>query len=157
MVAYWKYATYVYYCHPGVILLICCERFRSKSGFRVSLHAGKQLWWFCVAIGIIGNLLRHDFTLFYYSIHSGERHLLMQSSLTSRDQKPAAQLGLNIRLARVRAGYSQEKLSELSGLSITYIGIVERGMKNITILNCQRLAAALGTSVCALLEGVFDS
>ncbi len=81
----------------------------------------------------------------------------MQAGLISDDKNPAAQLGLNIRLARVKAGYSRETLSELSGLSMAYIGIVERGLKNITILNCQKLAAALGTSICELLDGVFDA
>ncbi|NTU68662.1 MAG: helix-turn-helix transcriptional regulator [Chlorobiaceae bacterium] len=71
-------------------------------------------------------------------------------------KNPAEQLGLNIRLARVKAGYSQETLSELSGMSMTYIGIVERGLKNITILNCQKLAEALNTSICELLDGVFE-
>lgn len=81
----------------------------------------------------------------------------MQAGSISDGRKPAAQLGLNIRLARVRAGYSRETLSERSGLSMAYIGIVERGLKNITILNCQKLASALGTSICVLLDGVFDS
>ncbi|ABB23565.1 helix-turn-helix domain-containing protein [Pelodictyon luteolum] len=69
----------------------------------------------------------------------------------------ALRLGRNIRAARVKAGYSREKLSELSGLSTNYIGIIERGMKNITIINCQRLACALSTSIDKLLEGVFHS
>lgn len=69
----------------------------------------------------------------------------------------AVRLGRNIRAARVKAGYSREKLSELSGLSTNYIGIIERGMKNITIINCQRLAGALSTSIDNLLEGVFPS
>jgi transcriptional regulator with XRE-family HTH domain len=81
----------------------------------------------------------------------------MQPSLRPAENNPAVQLGLNIRVARVRAGYSRETLSALSGLSMNYIGIVERGLKNITILNCQKLAEALGTNICNLLEGVFDS
>ena len=81
----------------------------------------------------------------------------MQRSLMPAENNPAMQLGLNIRLARVRAGYSRETLSELSGLSMNYIGIVERGLKNITILNCQKLAEALGTSMSDLLDGVFAS
>lgn len=81
----------------------------------------------------------------------------MEPSLLPAENNPAVQLGLNIRLARVRAGYSRETLSKLSGLSMNYIGIVERGLKNITILNCQKLAEALGTNICDLLDGVFNS
>jgi len=69
----------------------------------------------------------------------------------------AVRLGRNIRAARVKAGYSREKLSELSGLSTNYIGIIERGMKNVTIINCHSLASALNTSIDKLLEGVFPS
>lgn len=51
---------------------------------------------------------------------------------------------------------SQEQLAELSGLHRTYIGMVERAEKNITILNVERLSLALGCSVSELLDEAKD-
>ena len=53
----------------------------------------------------------------------------------------------NIREQRTLRGYSQEELAHLSGLHRTYIGAVERGERNITLLNAQRIADALGISL----------
>lgn len=53
----------------------------------------------------------------------------------------------NIREQRTLRGYSQEELAHLSGLHRTYIGAVERGERNITLLNAQRIADALGMSL----------
>lgn len=58
--------------------------------------------------------------------------------------------------ARVRAirrerGLSQEDLAELSDLHRTYVGSVERGERNISIDNMERLALALGVSLREML------
>ena len=53
------------------------------------------------------------------------------------------QLGLSIKLARVRKGLSQEELAELAGLHRTYIGMVERAERNITVINLVQIAKAL--------------
>ncbi len=51
--------------------------------------------------------------------------------------------GNRIRLERERLGISQEELAERSGLHRTYIGGVERGERNLGLLNVLRLALAL--------------
>lgn len=53
------------------------------------------------------------------------------------------EFGAKVRLARTSKHISQEKLGELSGLHRTYIGMIERGEKNITLLNIQKIAQAL--------------
>ena len=57
------------------------------------------------------------------------------------------QLGLSIKLARVRKELSQEELAELAGLHRTYIGMVERAERNITVINLVQIAKALDISL----------
>ena len=51
--------------------------------------------------------------------------------------------GARVRYERERAGISQETLADLAGLHRTYLGGVERGERNIGLLNLVRLARAL--------------
>lgn len=63
-------------------------------------------------------------------------------------------LGENIRQHRLARGLSQERLAELTSLHRTYVGGVERGERNIGLLNLARLARALGVSLSDLVRGV---
>ena len=60
----------------------------------------------------------------------------------------------NMRELRMRAGVSQEMLAEKSGLHRTYIGSVERGERNIALLNILTLATVLDTDADTLLTGL---
>jgi transcriptional regulator with XRE-family HTH domain len=62
------------------------------------------------------------------------------------------EFGKRVRELRVRKGYSQEKLAEIAMLHRNYIGMVERGERNLTLLNINKLARALGVEVGELLE-----
>lgn len=58
------------------------------------------------------------------------------------------------RLAEIRRerGWSQEKLALESGLARSYLGGVERGQRNIAVVNICRLAQALGVEPAELMR-----
>lgn len=60
--------------------------------------------------------------------------------------------GKQVRKARLKQGLSQEELAEKAGLHRTYIGMIERAEKNITLLNIEKLAKALEISIIDLLK-----
>lgn len=62
--------------------------------------------------------------------------------------------GNNVRAKREAKDLSQEDLAEKAELDRTYVGGVERGERNPTILSAMRLAKALKTSVAELCEGI---
>lgn len=60
--------------------------------------------------------------------------------------------GVNLRRNREALGLSQEDLAEAAGLHRTYIGSVERGERNVSIDNMERLATAVGKKIQELLN-----
>jgi transcriptional regulator with XRE-family HTH domain len=63
-------------------------------------------------------------------------------------------LGLSIRRARQKKGLSQESLALAADLDRSYIGGVERGERNVAIINLKKIADALKISVSQLLKGL---
>mgnify|MGYP001566681430 FL=1 len=59
-----------------------------------------------------------------------------------------------VRELRIKKNLSQEKLGELSNLHRTYIGMVERAEKNISLKNIQKIAKALNVRLENLFEGL---
>lgn len=57
----------------------------------------------------------------------------------------------NVRRIRLELKLSQEELAELAGVHRTYVGMLERSEKNVTIYNIERLALALQVPPSELL------
>ena len=57
-----------------------------------------------------------------------------------------------MRLLRTQQKISQEELAGLAGLHRTFVGSVERGERNVSIDNIEKLAKALNVSVVDLLR-----
>lgn len=62
--------------------------------------------------------------------------------------------GEKIRALRKERGMSQEKFAELCGLDRTYISGIERGNRNISLVNIQVIAIALNVSLQELFTEV---
>ena len=62
--------------------------------------------------------------------------------------------GQAVRRLRIARGLSQERLAEDVGIHRTYIGDVERGLRNLGLLNVDRIATALGTDLADLMSEV---
>ncbi|AUT02279.1 transcriptional regulator [Nostoc sp. CENA543] len=62
--------------------------------------------------------------------------------------------GQRVRNERLKQGLSQEELAEKAGLHRTYIGMIERAEKNITLININKIAQALDISIDDLLKGI---
>ena len=67
-------------------------------------------------------------------------------------EKPARRLlAQKLRLLRTIKGWSQEDLAEASGLDRSYVGSIERGERNVSLDNIEKLAGAFGIGLDELL------
>ena len=67
---------------------------------------------------------------------------------------PRSLFGQAVRERRAKLRWSQESLAERAGLHWTYIGGIERGERNVSLLNIVRIARALGCHPSELLRAV---
>ncbi len=67
------------------------------------------------------------------------------------DKEPILQsFGQRVQALRKEHNLSQEQLAELAGVHRTYIGMIERAEKNITLRNIEKIAIALHVEIKAL-------
>lgn len=60
-------------------------------------------------------------------------------------------LGEELRARRLAKGFSQEGLADRAGLHRNFVGLLERGQRNPTLLTLEAIASALKTSISDLL------
>lgn len=65
---------------------------------------------------------------------------------------PLKNFGLRLAQVRKQQAISQEKLALDSGIARSYLSGVERGKRNISLLNIHKLAETLGVPASTLLE-----
>ena len=62
--------------------------------------------------------------------------------------------GQRVRELREQRGFSQEDLGMKAKIHRTYIGSVERGEQNVSIINIEKIARALGVSLGELFRNI---
>ncbi len=62
--------------------------------------------------------------------------------------------GKALRQRRRKLGVSQEEFADLCGLDRTYVGGIERGERNLALVNIEKLAKALKISLSELFRSV---
>jgi transcriptional regulator with XRE-family HTH domain len=62
--------------------------------------------------------------------------------------------GKTLRQRRYKLGVSQEAFADMCELDRTYIGGIERGERNVALVNIEKLAKTLRISVSELFKGV---
>ena len=72
--------------------------------------------------------------------------------MTSKNDRISTKIGLKIVLERTKRKLSQEKLAELSDLSKTALGAIERGTSSPSIDTLDRIASALEIELSELVK-----
>jgi transcriptional regulator with XRE-family HTH domain len=76
----------------------------------------------------------------------------MEAKLTSEQKNDLQKFGRRLAVLRKERGWSQERLALESGLARSYLGGVERGQRNIALLNILKLARSLECEPSELLS-----
>jgi len=62
--------------------------------------------------------------------------------------------GKAVRQRRNKLGVSQEAFADMCGLDRTYVGGIERGERNVALVNIEKIAKTLRLTIAALFRGV---
>lgn len=63
-------------------------------------------------------------------------------------------IGDRVRELRQKKGLSQEKFSHLCDLDRTYIASIEKGNRNVSVVNIEKIAKALQITISELFKGL---
>ncbi len=72
----------------------------------------------------------------------------------ARKNPTLLKVGKNLRKARESRGWSQEEMAARCGVHRTYVGSVERGEYNVTVLTLKKMTKTLGISIGDSLRGI---
>ncbi len=65
-----------------------------------------------------------------------------------------SRFGRAVRKRREQFGISQEEFADMCGLHRTYVGAIERGERNVSVVNLEKIARAFNISLSKLFHGV---
>ncbi len=71
-----------------------------------------------------------------------------------KEENLLLRFGQRVQYLRKQQSISQEQLAELCCLHRTYIGSIERGQRNVSLINIVKIASALDTTASFLLDEV---
>ena len=72
----------------------------------------------------------------------------------AKKNRALVRLGAHLRKVREAKGWSQEEMAFRCGVHRTYVGSVERGEYNVTILTLRRFTKALAMSLRDAIQGL---
>ena len=76
---------------------------------------------------------------------------MARQSISTDSEGRLRKLGAAVRAARLERGLSQEALADAAGIDRSHMGKIERGERNVSVLNVARVATALNLSVASLM------
>lgn len=74
-----------------------------------------------------------------------------------RDNRVLLRIGCAIRRVRLSLNYTQEKLAEISGIDRSFLGKIERGEVNVSVLTLCEISKGLNITFSHLIEQAHDS
>jgi ribosome-binding protein aMBF1 (putative translation factor) len=86
-----------------------------------------------------------------YAHADAEFHTIPWNSGEAIVEDVQVRFGKRVREIRERKDISQEKLGELAGLHRTYVSSLERGKRNVSLVNIEKLAKALDVTMGELI------
>lgn len=86
--------------------------------------------------------------------HQSIISLSIMSTHSRKDIALLKRFGKAIKAARLKLGISQEELAARAGMDRSYFGAVERGERNVALINLSMIASALNMTLSALLTDV---
>lgn len=79
--------------------------------------------------------------------------VILHTEISTMDKKSISiKFGERVREIRILKNLSQEQLADLANVHRTYIGMVERAEKNITLVNIEKIANGLNVSIIEILK-----
>lgn len=76
---------------------------------------------------------------------------MARQSIKTDSNGRLAKLGAAIRAARLERGLSQEALADAAGIDRSHMGKIERGERNVSVLNVARVSDALSVTIESLM------